>query len=152
MTANRKSTPMPRPLTEHDAPPMGADPDAFRPVPRDPAGGCPGPGPEVIPARPSTHREGPAPGPGGTGRYAPGPEDQVAWLLAAADDEEFVRRVFEDFEERLGELVGRIVAVLEAVRLDAGRRQALLDRIAVSGEVLDDLADAVATDLGRCAR
>ena len=80
-----------------------------------------------------------------------GPEDQVAWLLAAADDEDFGRRIFGDFEERLCELVCQIVAVLEHGRLDAGRRQALLERIAVSREHLVDLADAVETDLGRCA-
>jgi hypothetical protein len=88
----------------------------------------------------------------GTGRDAPGPEDQVARPLGAEDGEDLVRLAFEDFEERLAELVDRIVAVLEDGRLDAGRRQAMLERIAASGEVLDDLADAVATDLGRCAR
>ena len=35
-------------------------------------------------------------------------------------------------------------------RLDAGRRRALLERIAVSREHLVDLADAVESDLGRC--
>jgi hypothetical protein len=48
--------------------------------------------------------------------------------------------------------VGRIVAVLEDGRLEGGRRQALLERIAASGDVLVDLADAVETDFGRGAR
>jgi hypothetical protein len=86
------------------------------------------------------------------GRDAAGPEDLVAWLLAAEDDEDFVRRVFQDFGARLDELGYRIAVVAEDGRLDAGRRQALLERIAVSGGILDDLADAVETDLGRCAR
>ena len=86
------------------------------------------------------------------GRDAAGPADQLAWLLAATDDEDFVSRVFKDFEERLNELVCRIVVVLESGRLDANRRQALFDRIAISGGHLVDLADAVETDLGRCAR
>jgi hypothetical protein len=78
--------------------------------------------------------------------------NQLAWLLAAADDEDFVSRVFEDFEDRLCELVRRIVVILVDGRLDAGRRQALLERIAVVDGHLADLADAVETDLGRCAR
>jgi hypothetical protein len=86
------------------------------------------------------------------GRDAPGPEDQAARLLAAEDAEAFLSRAFEDFEERLVELVSRIVAVLEDGRLDAGRRQAMCERIAVSVEHLVDLADAVETDLGRCER
>ena len=143
---------MTSPLTEHDPPPMGADPDTLRPVPRDPADEGQGPGPEVIPSRPSTPWGGPAQGPGGTGRDAPGPADQAARLLEAEDAEAFLSRAFEDFEERLVELVSRIVAVLEDGRLDAGRRQALCKRIAVSVEHLVDLADAVETDLGRCAR
>ena len=83
-------------LPEHDPPPMGADPDTLRPVPRDPADG--GPGPEVIPARPSTHPGGPAPGPGGMGRDAASPADQAARLpglralaLARASDPEAPR-------------------------------------------------------------
>ena len=86
------------------------------------------------------------------GRDAAGPADQAARLLAAEDAEDFVSRAFEDFEERLVELVERIVAVLQDGRLDAGRRQALCERIAVSTGHLVDLADAVETDLGRCAR
>jgi hypothetical protein len=43
------------------------------------------------------------------------------------------------------------MGVLEDGPLDAGRRQALFERIAVSGGLLVDLADAVETDLGRCA-
>ena len=86
------------------------------------------------------------------GRDAAGPADQDARLLAAEDAEDFVSRAFEDFEERLVELVERIVAVLQDGRLDAGRRQALSERIAVSTRHLADLADAVETDLGRCAR
>ena len=84
-------------------------------------------------------------------RDAPGPEDRGSSLLAAEDNEVFVGRIFEGFSERLDELVSRIVAVLEDGRLDAGRRRALLERIAVSGGLLVDLADAVETDLGRCA-
>jgi hypothetical protein len=84
------------------------------------------------------------------GRDAVGPEE-VAWLLAAEDDEDFVSRVFQDFGDRLCELMGRIVVVLEDRRLEAGRRQALLERIAESGGFLVDLADAVETNLGRCA-
>ena len=86
------------------------------------------------------------------GRDAAGPADQAARLLAAEDAEAFLSRAFEDFEERLVELVSRIVAALEDGRLDAGRRQALRERIAVSTGHLVDLADAVETDLGRCAR
>ena len=86
------------------------------------------------------------------GRDASGPADQAARLLAAEDGEALVSRAFEDFEERLVELVERIVAVLQDGRLDAGRRQALRERIAVSTGHLVDLADAVETDLGRCAR
>ena len=86
------------------------------------------------------------------GRDAAGPADQAARLLEAEDAEAFLSRAFEDFEERLVELVERIVAVLQDGRLDAGRRQALCERIAVSVEHLVDLADAVETDLGRCER
>jgi hypothetical protein len=86
------------------------------------------------------------------GRDVAGNVDQLAWLLAAADDEDFASRVFKDFQERLNELVCRIVVVLESGHLDAGRRQALFDRIAISGGHLVELADAVETDLGRCAR
>ena len=85
------------------------------------------------------------------GRDAAGPADQAARLLEAEDGEAFAR-VFEDFEERLYELVCRIVADLQDGRLDAGRRQALCERIAVSTGHLVDLADAVETDLGRCPR
>jgi hypothetical protein len=126
---------MTTPLAEYDQPPIWA---------------YPGHGPEIFPARPSTHPGGPAPGPGETVRDAPGPADQLAWLLAAEDDEALVGRVFEDFEERLGELVRRIVAVLEDGRLDFGRLQALHERIAHSVEVLVGLADAVKIDLDRC--
>jgi hypothetical protein len=152
MATNRNATPMTTPPTEHDQPPLGADPDSLRPVPRDPADGGPGPGPEVFPARPSTRPGGPAPGPGGTGRDAASPADQAGRLLGAEDGEAVVSRAFEDFEERLVELVERIVAVLQDGRLDAGRRQALSERIAVSTGHLADLADAVETDLGRCER
>jgi hypothetical protein len=75
------------------------------------------------------------------GRDAAGAADQLAWLLAAEDNEDFVSRVFQDFGDRLLELMCRIVVVLESGRLDAGRRQALLERIAFSGELLVDLAD-----------
>ena len=85
------------------------------------------------------------------GRDAAGPADQAARLLEGEDGEAFAR-VFEDFEERLAELMGRIAVVLEDGRLDAGRRQALSERIAVSTGHLVDLADAVETDLGRCER
>jgi hypothetical protein len=86
------------------------------------------------------------------GRDAAGPEHQVARLLAAEDDEDFVRRVFEELGERLDELVCRIVVVPEDGRLDAGRRLALLERIAVSRGLLMELEDAIETDLGWCAR
>jgi hypothetical protein len=46
--------------------------------------------------------------------------------------------------------MSRIVVALEDGRLDAGRRQALLERIAVSGGLLMEFADAIATDRGRC--
>jgi hypothetical protein len=85
------------------------------------------------------------------GRDAAGPEDQVAWLLEAEDDEDFVSRVFQDFGDRLCDLMSRVVAVLESGRLDAGRRQALLERIADAGGLLVELADAAETDLGRRA-
>jgi hypothetical protein len=74
-----------------------------------------------------------------------------AWILAAEDDEEFVDRVFEGFQWPLDELDCRISVVLEAGRLDEGRRQALLERIAVTVTLLEGLADAVKTDLGRGA-
>jgi hypothetical protein len=86
------------------------------------------------------------------GRDAADNADQLAWLLAAEDDDDFVSRVFQDFADRLCDVVSRIVIVLEHGRLDAGRRQALLARIADSGDILGDLADAVETDLGRSAR
>jgi hypothetical protein len=41
--------------------------------------------------------------------------------------------------------------VLEHGRVDAGRRQALLERIADSGRFLVELADAVETKLGGSA-
>jgi hypothetical protein len=85
------------------------------------------------------------------GRDAAGNVDQLEWLLATEDDETFTSRVFQDFEERLAELSGRIVVVLKDGRLEAGRRQALLERLAGSRGFLVDLADAVETDLGRCA-
>ena len=74
----------------------------------------------------------------------------VAWILAAEDDQEFVRRVFRNFGDRLDELECRIMGVLEDGPLDAGRRQALFERIAVSGGLLMEFADAIATDRGRC--
>jgi hypothetical protein len=117
---------MTTPPTEHDQPPMGTTPDT-----------------EVIPTRPSMHPGGPAPGPGGTGRDAPGPEDQVASLLAADDDQDFVRRVFQDFGERLDELGCRIVVVVEDGHLDAGRRRALFNRILDSSQFLIDVAGAL---------
>jgi hypothetical protein len=83
---------------------------------------------------------------------AQGPEDQAARPLEAEDAETFLSRAFEEFEERLVELVSRIVVALENGRLDAGRRQAVCERIAVSGGHLVELADAVETDLGRIAR
>jgi hypothetical protein len=137
MGTNRNSTTAVNPPNEHDQPPMGAKP---------------GPGPEVIPARTSTHRGGMAPEPGETDSDASGPADQLAWLLEAEDDEDFARRAVQDFQDRLGDLVSRIVVVLEHGRLDAGRRQALLEQIAKSVELLVDLADAVETDLGRSKR
>jgi hypothetical protein len=100
---------------------MGADQDTLRPVPRDPADGGPG----------------------------PGPEDQLAWLLAAEDDANFVGRVFEGFAERLDELGGRIAAGLADGRLDVRRRRAVYERIAVSVRRLLELADAVEADRGR---
>jgi hypothetical protein len=78
--------------------------------------------------------------------------DQLAWLLTAENNQDFVNGVFQDFEERLAEVSHRIVVVLKDGRLDAGRRQALLDRIADSRGFLVDLADAVETDLGRSKR
>jgi hypothetical protein len=86
------------------------------------------------------------------GRDAAGPADQAARLREAEDDEDFVRRVFEELGERLDELACRIVVVPEDGRLDAGRRLALLERIAVSRGLLMELEDAIETDLGRCAR
>jgi hypothetical protein len=75
-----------------------------------------------------------------------------AWILAAENDEEFVRLVCEGFEWQLDELETRIAGVMEIGRLEAGRRQALLERIAATVALLVELADAVETDLGRCAR
>jgi hypothetical protein len=135
MPANRDSTPMTTAPTEHDRPPTMITP-----------------GPEASPARTSTRPEGPARATGGTGGDAPGPADQPARLVEAEDDGGFVDFIFQDYDDQLAELVGRIVAVLEDGRLDGGRRQALLERIAASGDVLVDLADAVETDLGRGAR
>jgi hypothetical protein len=152
MSTDRKLTPMTRPPTEHDPLPMGANPAAHRPVPRAPADGDSGPGAEVIPAPPSTHPGGPAPGPGGSGRDAKGPADQAARLPGAEDGDDFVSRVVEDFEEGLAELVCRIALVAEDGHLDAGRRRALFGRIAASGPLLVELVDAVDTDLGPGAR
>ena len=137
MGTNRKSTDVVNPPTEHDQPPMGAKP---------------GPGPEVIPAGTSTHRGGMAPEPGETDSDASGAADQLAWFLEAEDDEHFARRIVQDLEDRLCDLVSRIVAVVEHGRLDAGKRQALLGQIAKSVENLVDLADAVETDFGRSKR
>ena len=133
MSANRKSTPMTTPPTEHDQPPT---PD--RRPPPSPLDGAQ----SMNESRPSSDR---------VAADAASPEDQLAWLLAAEDDETFVNRIFGGFGARLDELVCRIVAVLEDGRLDAGRRQTLLERIAVSGGFLMELADAVETDLGRSA-
>ena len=130
MTANRKSTPMTTPLTEHDQAPT-AD---RRPTPSSLKGVR-----SMNESQPSSDRD----------RIAADP--LVAWILAAEDDQEFVRRVFRNFGDRLDELECRIMGVLEDGPLDAGRRQALFERIAVSGGLLVDLADAVETDLGRCA-
>ena len=77
------------------------------------------------------------------GRDAASPEDLVAWVLAAEDYEDFVRRVFQDFGARLDKLGYRIAVVVEDGRLDAGQCKALSDRIAVSGEQLLNLAYAV---------
>jgi hypothetical protein len=105
------------------------------------------PGPDVDPPG----RPGPGDG-GGTGGDAPGPADRPARLVEAEDDGVFVDAIFQDHDEQFAELVSRIAAVLEDGRLEGGRRQALLERIAASGDVLVDLADAVETDFGRGAR
>jgi hypothetical protein len=86
------------------------------------------------------------------GRAAAGPEHQVARLLEARDDGLFASHVFQDFGVRLDEFVRRIEIVLKNPRLDAGRRRALYERIAVSAGRLAKLADAVETDRGRGAR
>jgi hypothetical protein len=54
----------------------------------------------------------------------------------------------EDFGHRLDELMGRVVAELESGRLDAGRRHALLERIAYAVGLLVDLADEVEPSSG----
>jgi hypothetical protein len=66
--------------------------------------------------------------------------------LAAEDDQDFVRRVFQDFEARLDELGCRIVVVVENGHLDAGRRQALFIRILDSSQFLIDVAGALEPD------
>jgi hypothetical protein len=80
------------------------------------------------------------------GRDAAGPADQLAWLLAAEDDAEFVRRVFQDFVARLDELACRITVVVEDGHLDAGRRRALFNRILDSSQFLIDVAGALEPD------
>jgi GNAT superfamily N-acetyltransferase len=80
------------------------------------------------------------------GRDAAGHVDQLPWLQAA-----FFSGVFQDLEERLAELSHRIVVAVESGRLDAGRRQALLEWLADSRGFLVELADAVETRIGRKA-
>jgi hypothetical protein len=80
------------------------------------------------------------------GRDTAGPADQLAWILAAEDDGDFVRRVFQDFEARLDELGCRIVVVVENGHLDAGRRRALFDRMLASSAFLTDVAGALEPD------
>jgi hypothetical protein len=82
---------------------------------------------------------------------AVGPAGRAAFSMAPEDDEDFVHGVFMDFEERLDELGYRIAVIVEYGRLEAGRRQALYEEIAASGELLLDLAYAVKTDGGRSA-
>jgi hypothetical protein len=78
--------------------------------------------------------------------------DQLAWFLAAEDDADFVRRVFQDFEARLNELVGRIAVVVEDGHLDAGWRRALFNRILDSSQFLIDVAGALEPDPNWYAR
>jgi hypothetical protein len=70
-------------------------------------------------------------------------DPMLAWFLAAEDDQDFVHRFFPNYEAWLDELDARITTVLEDGRLDAGRRQALCDRIAILIGRLVELADAV---------
>ena len=79
-------------------------------------------------------------------RDAAGPADQLAWILAAENDGDFVRRVFQDFEARLDELGCQIVVVVEHGHLDAGRRRALFNRILDSSQFLIDVAGALEPD------
>jgi hypothetical protein len=79
-------------------------------------------------------------------RDATGPADQLARLLAAEDDQDFVRRVFQDFEARLDELGCRIVVVVDDGHLDAGLRRALFNRILDSSQFLIDVAGALEPD------
>ena len=76
--------------------------------------------------------------------------DEIGWLWAAADDEDLLRRVFQDFGERLDELMWRIFVVLEDDLLHSGRRRDLLQRISVVGEFLVEQVHAGEADLGRC--
>ena len=148
MSANRNPTPMTTPPTEHDQPPTAGSPSHTLILPRSPT-------PFANESRPSSDRDRVAVV---AERYrlrladeldvASCPADRAAWLLAAEDDEDFVRRVFMDFEERLDELGYRIVVVVEDDRLEAGRRQALYEEIVASGELLLDLAYVVKTDGG----
>ena len=80
------------------------------------------------------------------GHDAAGHADQLAWLLAAEDDADFVRRVFQDFVARLDELGCQIVVVVENGHLDARRRRALFDRILASSKFLTDVANALEPD------
>jgi hypothetical protein len=85
------------------------------------------------------------------------PEDDrglAGWatlLMAPEDDEDFVRGLFMDFEERLDDLGYWIAVVVEYGRLEAGRRLALYEAIVGLGEFLLDLAYSVKTDGGRNA-
>jgi hypothetical protein len=78
--------------------------------------------------------------------------DQLAWFLAAEDDADFVRRVFQDFGARLNELVDRIAVVVNDGHLDAGQRRALFDRILDSSNYLVDVAGALEPDPNWYAR
>jgi hypothetical protein len=80
------------------------------------------------------------------GRDAAGAADQLAWILAAENDGDFVRRVFQDFEARLDELGCRIVVVVDDGHLDTGRRRALFNRILASSQFLIDVAGALEPD------
>ena len=79
-------------------------------------------------------------------RDGAGPTDQLAWILAADDDQEFVRRVFQDLVARLDELGCRIAVFVEDGHLDADRRRALFDRILDSNEFLMAVASALEPD------